>query len=131
MTTGEDRNTDEFKNWQHCGVWKFPFCHHRAIKLTLELSLNIRVSNSLFRLPSLVNTTTRYVNFSTCCSVLLLTCSVHCVFLALMFIPAWSHAAANRSRIAYWRTCSEDASSTKSSAKSKRLILQLPTVTPS
>ena len=48
----------------------------------------------------------------------------------LIFIPAWSHAAANRSS-ACWRHCSEDASSTKSSAKRKQLILQLPTVTPS
>jgi len=37
----------------------------------------IRVSISLFRLPSLVNTTPRYLNFSTCCSVLPLICNVH------------------------------------------------------
>jgi len=39
------------------------------------------------------------------------------------------HAAENRSS-ACWRLYWEDASSTKSSAKSKRLILQAPTVTP-
>jgi len=43
-------------------------------------------------------------------------------------IPFWCHAAENRSS-AGWRLCWDDASSTKSSAKSKRLILQLPTVT--
>jgi len=52
------------------------------------------------------------------------------VFLALIFILARSHAVENRSS-ACWRLCWDDASSTKSSAKSKRLILQLPTVTPS
>jgi len=25
---------DRFKNWQLFGVWKLPFCYHRAIKLT-------------------------------------------------------------------------------------------------
>jgi len=31
------------------------------------------------RLPLLVNTTPRYLNFSTCCSVLRLTCRIHCL----------------------------------------------------
>jgi len=34
MTTGGDRNKDRFENWKICGVWKLPFCDHRAIKLT-------------------------------------------------------------------------------------------------
>jgi len=34
MTVGEDRDKDRFQNWKLCGVWKFPFCHHRAMKLT-------------------------------------------------------------------------------------------------
>jgi len=34
MTIGEDRNKDQFKNWQLCGVWKSLFCDHKAIKLT-------------------------------------------------------------------------------------------------
>jgi len=75
-----------------------------------------------------------YLNSSTCCSVLPLTCSIHwlrfleryntSVFSVLVFIPAWMYATENRS-CACWRPCSEDVSSTKSSAKSKWLILQL------
>jgi len=34
MTTGEDRNKDRFKKWKLCGLWKLPFRHHGAIKLT-------------------------------------------------------------------------------------------------
>jgi len=64
------------------------------------LALPIRISISLFRLPLLVNTTPRRcLNFSSCCSLLPLTCSTHChgftqkhntsFFLVMMFIPAW------------------------------------------
>jgi len=52
------------------------------------------------------------------------------VFLALIFMLARSHAAEKWSTTC-WRSCWDDASSTKLSAKSQRLILQLPTVTPS
>jgi len=48
----------------------------------------------------------------------------------LIFIPTRSPAAENQS-IACWRLCWDDVSSTKSSAKCKRLNLQLPTMTPS
>ena len=137
MTIGEDRNKNWFKNWQLCGVWKLPFCDHRAIKLTQNwLYFTNPCIN--FHVQSLVNTTPRYLNFSTCCSVLSFICRIHrlgflerrstSVFLLLIFIPAWSHAAENRSS-ACWRPCSEGASSTKSYAKSKRLILQLRTMT--
>ena len=54
---------------------------------------------------------------------------LNCVFLALIFIPARSHAAQNRSN-ACWSSCWEDASSTKSSGKTERLILQLTNMTP-
>jgi len=69
-----------------------------------------------------------------------LACSIQCfgllerhhtaVFLVLIFIPAHSHAAKNWSSV-WWRPCWKDTSSTKSSAKIKRLILQFPAVTPS
>jgi len=75
------------------------------------------------------------LNFSTCCSVLPLTCSVHrlsflerhntLVLSVLILIPAWSHAEENISS-ACWRPCSEDESSTKSLTISKRLILLFP-----
>jgi len=50
-------------------------------------------------------------------------------YLALIFIPAQSHAAENRSSTCWSEDCWEDPSNIKSSAKSKRLILHLPTVT--
>jgi len=52
------------------------------------------------------------------------------VFLVLIFIPAWSHAAENWSS-ACWTPCWEDANSTKWSAKRKQLFLQLTILTPS
>ena len=42
-------------------------------------ALPIHVSISSFRLPSHMNTTSSYINFCTCCSVLPLTCSIHCL----------------------------------------------------
>ena len=79
------------------------------------------------------------LNF-TCYNVLRFTCNVHClgfveryntsVILVRIFIPARPHAVENRSS-ACWKLCWDDASSTKLSAKSKRLILQLLTMTPS
>jgi len=110
-----------------CGFWKLPFCHHRAIKLTQNcVCFTNSCMNLLLRIPSHANATPRCLNVSTCCSLLPITCRMHCigflerhnttVFLVLIFIPAWSHTRENRSS-AYWRPCSEDASSTKSSAK--------------
>jgi len=52
------------------------------------------------------------------------------VFSLLIFIPALWNTAEKRSS-ACWRLCWEDPHSAKSSAKSKRLFLQLPAVTPS
>ena len=43
------------------------------------LAWPIRVSISLFRLPSLVNTTPRYLNLSSCCSAKPLACNVRCL----------------------------------------------------
>ena len=75
-----------------------------------------------------------------CCSLLPLTCSTHwlgfmerhntSVFLVLIFILIWSHSAENRLSVR-WRPYSEDVSSTKMSAKSKRFILQLSKAKPS
>jgi len=64
-----------------------------------------------------VNTTSRYLNISTCCSIFPLTCRIHClgrlnrhnasILLELIFVPAWLHAAESRSN-ACWRHCWED-----------------------
>ena len=90
-----------------------------------------------------VNTTPRYLNVSTCYSVyvLPLTCRVNflgflerhkisSVLLVLILFPASSHGTENRSSARGWRPISEGASSLHSSAKSIRLIRQLPTTTP-
>jgi len=71
-----------------------------------------------------------YLNFSTCCSLLPLTCSVHwlgfvvrhntAMFLVLNIIPARSHATENRSS-ACWTHFPENASSSKSSAICRHL----------
>jgi len=34
VTTGEDRNKDQFKSRNLCGLWMHPFRYHGAIKLT-------------------------------------------------------------------------------------------------
>jgi len=114
MTIGKDQNTNRFENWQLCGVWKLPFCGHRSIKPTHN---NVSLINPCINLmalclPSIVNTTPRRLNLSTCCSVLSFTCRMHClgfverhstsILLVLIFILARSHAAENRSS-ACWR----------------------------
>ena len=79
MTIGKDRNKDQLENWQLCGVWKLPFCGHRAIKFTQNcVSFTNPCINLLgLRFPTHVNTTPRYLNVSTCWSVLPLTCRIH------------------------------------------------------
>ena len=66
------------------------------------LAFPMRISNSLFCLPSLVNETPRYLNFSDCFSGTPSICREHCfgcldrhmvsVFVELIFIPATEHA---------------------------------------
>jgi len=82
----------EFHSCALCGVWKLPSANHGAMKLTQNCVCFTGpcINLPLFRLQSLVNTTQRCLNFSACCSVLLLTCSIHCCgFLAIL---ADSHA---------------------------------------
>jgi len=143
MTIGKNRNKDRFKNWQLCNVWNLPFCDHWAINLTQNCVSSTNPYINLLAPPSVTGkqATPQVLELQLLgYSVLPLTCSMRCigfagrhnasVFLVLIFILARSHAAENRTS-ACWILCWEDASSTKSSAKSKRLILQLPTVTPS
>ena len=83
-------------------------------------------------LSSLVNVTPRYLNFFNCFNDTPYTCrknwteflgrSITSVLEVLIFIPAMSHAAAKPFN-ACWRPDSEEASKTKSSAKSNRLEL--------
>ena len=112
-------------------IFKSSCFRHGATKLTQSCvclrnpSINLFVSISATR--EYHRKVLRYLNF-TCCRVLPLTCRIHCfgrlerhntsVFLGLIFVPAWMHAAENRSS-AFWRPCCEVVSSTKSFAKSK------------
>ena len=83
MTICKDRNKDRFENWQLCGVWKLvlPFCDHRAIKLTQNCFSFANPCINLLAPPSATRkyATPRCLNVSTCCSVLPLTCSIHCL----------------------------------------------------
>ena len=80
MTLGNDRNRELFEYGQLCGVWKLQFCCHRAVKLRRNaIALPTRVTIFSLCLLSLVNTTSRYLNVSTCCSVFPLTCRIHCL----------------------------------------------------
>ena len=97
-----------------------------------------QTSSSLFCLPRLVNASLRYLSFSTCFYDTSPSCREHwtrylercstSVLEVLIFIPAMSHTAAKPSN-AYWRPDSEEASKTKSFAKSSRLIFHLLIVT--
>ena len=116
MTTGEDRNKDPFKNWKLCGLWKLPFRHQRALKLTescvcftnpcinpfvptsvtREYYLKkLRRLNPLQIISAHLQTTLPWASWETS------------IFLVLIFVPAWSPAAENRSN-ASWRPCWED-----------------------
>jgi len=132
-TIGKDRNKDRFTNWQLYGVG-LSFRDHTAIKLMKNCVIFGNPSISLIAPPSVTCKYHHYV--LTFLHLLLqcipLTCSIRCLWfverhntsivLVLIFILAWSHAAESWSS-ACWRPCWEDASSTKSSAKTKRLIL--------
>ena len=95
-------------------------------------ALPIRVCSSSSCLPSLVNVTPRYLNFSTCFSVAPFTCNTHrsgfletcsTFYLAvLIFISAVSHASAKLFN-ARWRPDYVEKSRTTSSANRRRLIL--------
>jgi len=111
---GEDRNKYWLKSWQLCVEWKLPMCGNRVTKRTQYcVCFANQWVNVLLRFPPFVNTTPRCLNFSTCCSVLPFTFSLHwfgflerkniSVIVVLNFISAWSHAAENRSHAVHWR----------------------------
>jgi len=132
MTIGENRGENCSENWELCIFRQFSF-HDMYCKARITaLALPIRKSSSLSCLPLLVNTTPRYLNFSTCFSDTPLTCNEQwsgflerwstSVSEALIFIPALLHVAA-KSFNANWRPDSVEESKTRSSANNRRLIL--------
>ena len=98
------------------------------------LAFPMRISNSLFCLPPLVNETPKYLNFSDCFSGTPPIWREHCfgslhrhmisVFVVLIFIPAKEYASENllrACRIPFW----VESSSTISSANNRRCTVQL------
>ena len=103
------------------------------------LAFPMRIFNSLFCLPSLVNETRGYLNFSHCFSGTPSIWREHCfgcldrhmlvsVFAAQIFIPATQHASEYLSR-ACWRPFWVESSSTRSSANYRRCTVQSPIFT--
>ena len=103
------------------------------------LAFPMGISNSLFRLPSLLNQAPRYLHFSDCFSGTPPIWREHCfgcldrhmvsVIVVLIFITATEHVSENLSR-ACWRPFSVESSSTRSSANSRLCTVHSPIFTP-
>jgi len=134
MTTDEDRNKDRFKNWKFCILWKLSFRHHGAIRLTQNCVCFTNPCINPF-VPTLI---TREYHHKVLERLRLLQCipltcrkhyfgrlKIHntSIFLGLIFVPSWLHAAESRSD-ACWRPCCEDPRTQYQFVRKK-----LPTVT--
>ena len=134
MTIGEVRNEDRLVNRELCLSAQLPLPHDGSDAAPIRLS----ISHSI--LPSLVNKTLRYLNSSTWGRISSPTRRVHSTVFrlrtmdsdleVLILIPAALQSAANRSSES-WRSWSDEANRTTSSAKSSDLILRSPNRTPS
>ena len=101
----------------------------------IALAFPVRISNSLFCLPSVVIETPKYLNFSDCFSGTPSIWREHSfgcldrhmvyVFVVLIFIPATEHASENLSR-ACWRPFWVESSSTRSSVNNTRCTVHSP-----
>ena len=143
MTAGADRNKDRFKNWKLCGLWKLPFRNHRAINLTQNCVCFTNPCINLFFSTSF----TREYHPEVLERLHLLQCiSAHLrntLPLGVLrdTIPqsfqSWFSFLLGRTlqktdqMRAEYPIAKMHACSTNSSTKSKRFILQFPTVTPS
>ena len=129
MAISQNRNIDRSENgWLYLGAKsRFSTTDRWSWRIT-ALAFPMRISNSLFCLPSLVNETPRYLNFSDCFSGTPSIWREHCfgcldrhmvsVFVVLIFIPATEHASENLSR-ACWRPFWVESSNTRSSANNR------------
>ena len=120
MTTGEGRNKDRFKNWKLCVLWKSPFRHYGTITLT---QICVCFNNPCINpsVPDLrhswippkktLTSLLAAVYFRSLAEYLPWACceTKYLHFIVLIFVPARSHAAENRSN-ACWRSCWEDPS---------------------
>jgi len=106
MTIGEDCDKDRFKSWQLFGVWKLLFCDHRAIKFIQNCGCFTNPCINLVVPPSV-------------------TREYHLKLIELLHLLQFNAASLQHTLLTLFRR------STKLSTKSKRLFLQLPTLTPS
>ena len=133
MGTNIDLNTESFAFLNNYRFKTTEWCKARITALALPN----QTSNSSSCLPTLVNATPRYLNFSTCFNNTPPTCRKYwtgflkkygtSVLEVLIFIPAILHASAKAFNTC-WRPDFNAASETKLSAKSSPLILHLPIV---
>ena len=93
---GEDRNKDRIENCQYCGVWKLPLCDHRTIKVTQNCSCFTNPCTNLVPPSHLLQCIAAFLQHTL---IGFLTRHNKSVFFVLIFIPAWSHAAENRSNL--------------------------------
>jgi len=109
MTTGEDRNKIRFKNWKLCLLWKLPFRLHGAVKRVTNPCINPFVPTfvSHEHHPKVLER----LHLLQCISAHLQNTALGrhntSIFLELIFVRFWSHAAENRSN-ASWRPCWKD-----------------------
>ena len=131
-------------------IWRITACEGAATVMRRScnawswrisaLAFPMRISNMQFCLPSLVNETPMYLNFSDCFSGTppfwrelcfgRLDRHMVSVFAALIFISATEHASENLSR-ACWRLFWVESSSTRSSANNRRCTVRSPIMTSS
>ena len=122
METDIDLNIESFAFLDSSRFKTTKWCKARITALALPG----QTSNSSSCLQSLVNATPRYLNFFHCFNYKSPACRQHwirfvercstSVLEVLIFIPAMSHANAKSFNMC-WRSDSEEASKTKSSAK--------------
>jgi len=106
MTTDKDRNNDRFKSWKLCGLWKLPFRHHGAIKFTQNCVCLSNPCMNSFGPTSFIREyhpkVLERLHLLQCISAHLQNtlpwvCNIS-TFLVLIVVPAYSHAAENRSK---------------------------------
>jgi len=141
MTTAEHRNKDWFKKLKVLHSLKAPVSSPRSSKAHAELRLLYQsVYQPLFSdfrhswtppqgtwmsPPSAVN----FRSLAENTALGRLKRHNTSIFLELIFVPSWSHAAENRSNVS-WRPCCEDRMQYQFSRKKQTVYPQFPAVTP-
>ena len=136
MTITENGDKIQFENWELCLFWQFAFHDNRTVQSSHYCTSLAYSGMQFFILPSVTRKCNpKILELFICFSVVPFTCSTHwsgflqrwstSVPAVLIFILAVLHASAKLFN-ARWRPDSVEESKTKSSANSRRLILQFP-----